>query len=122
MVTLYQFGLIMVILMISQLLQNIFNLPIPGTVLGMVILLGLMVFKVIPLKMVEKAADVLIKHLSVMFVPIGVGLMTVAYLLEGYILSLILIVGISLMVVMVTTGLTIQLLIRHMDKRREGSK
>lgn len=118
MTTLYQFGLIMVVLMVSQIIQTELNLPIPGTVLGMVILLGLMVFKIIPLKLVEKAADVLIRHLSIMFVPIGVGLMTVAYLMEGHILALFIVLGVSLVVVMVTTGLSVQILIRYMEGRR----
>ena len=122
MVTMYQFGLIMIILFISQTLQGLFDLPIPGTVLGMVILLLLLVFKIIPLKLVENAADVLIRHLSIMFVPIGVGLMSVAYLLEGYIFSIIVIVTISLVVVMVSTGLTIEYMMNRTDKNKKGAE
>lgn len=50
-------------------------LPIPGNVLGVVLLFTLLALGVVKLQHVELAADFLLKHLVFFFVPIAVGLM-----------------------------------------------
>lgn len=69
-------GLIILLLcqFLGELVVTGLNLPLPGTIMGMLILLlGLMLWQ--PLRnTVEPAAAVLIKHLTLLFFPIGVGL------------------------------------------------
>ncbi len=51
--------------------------PLPGPVVGLILLLGLLPFE--PLRRpVAAAADLLLAHLSLLFVPVGVGV--IAYL------------------------------------------
>ena len=70
------------------------NLPLPGNVLGMVILFVLLMTGVVSLKWVEVASSFLIKHLAFFFIPIAVGLMNfgLLFLQNGFSL-LIVIVG-----------------------------
>lgn len=59
---------------LSRLLKLGFNLPLPGPVLGMLALAGLLYWA--PLRRpVGAAADGLLAHLSLLFVPVGVGVM-----------------------------------------------
>jgi holin-like protein len=108
MTELKQFGIILLILWVGQTIQRIFGLALPGNVLGMLFLLILLTTGVLKLKQVEKITDVLLGHLSFLFVPSIVGVMTVAYLFEGNVTKIFVIVFISLVVVMITAGRTVQ--------------
>ncbi len=118
MTALKQLGLILLILWAGQTIQSIFSLSLPGNVLGMIILLLLLLTGILPLNLVEKISDVLLTHLTFLFLPTVVGIITVAHLLGDNLIWLMLILGASLVVVMVTTGLTVQWLVR----KREGKE
>ncbi|WP_127470749.1 CidA/LrgA family protein [Thiomicrorhabdus aquaedulcis] len=51
------------------------NLPIPGPVVGMLLFLLTLIIKKPLMQQVEKPAQMLLAHLSLLFVPAGVGLM-----------------------------------------------
>jgi holin-like protein len=51
------------------------HLPLPGNVVGMLLLLALLCFGVVPVRLVEQGAGLLTRHLAFFFVPIAVGLM-----------------------------------------------
>lgn len=51
------------------------NLPIPGNVLGMLLLFVLLLTGVIKLEYIQEAANFLLKHLVFFFIPVAVGLM-----------------------------------------------
>jgi len=53
------------------------HLPIPGPVLGMVLLFGYLSWRKPPMSAgVFKASDALLKHLQLLFIPAGVGIIT----------------------------------------------
>lgn len=111
--TLKQIGLISAILLISQMIQQIFHLPIPGTVLGMLLLLALLIFKVVKLGWVENGANVLLDHLSFLFVPSGVAVIKILDIFKGKIMILLIVIFTATITVMVVTGLTVQFLINR---------
>lgn len=102
------------ILWVGQTIQRIFGLALPGNVLGMLFLLILLNTGILKLKQVEKITDVLLGHLSFLFVPSIVGVMTVAYLFEGNVTKIFVIIFISLVVVMITAGRTVQWMLEKM--------
>ncbi len=51
------------------------DLPVPGPVLGMLILLAWLFWRRGPPESVARAADTLLGHLSLLFVPAGVGVL-----------------------------------------------
>ena len=86
---------------LSRLLKLGFNLPLPGPVLGMLALAGLLCWP--PLRRpVGTAADALLTHLSLLFVPVGVGVMVHGALIAqhgaGMLLALVLSTWIGLAV------------------------
>lgn len=65
------------------------NLPIPGPVMGMLLLLGTLVINGGVPELVRTPAEGLIQHLSLLFIPAGVGLMMHLNVLrqEGWIVA-----------------------------------
>lgn len=117
MTELKQLGIILLLLWIGQTLQGLFGLALPGNVLGMLLLLILLVSGVLKLNHVEKVTEVLLGHLSFLFVPSIVGVMTVAYLFKGNVVKIFIIIFVSLIVVMVTSGRTVQWMLQRKDKK-----
>lgn len=86
------------------------NLPLPGNVLGMVILFVLLMTGVVSLKWVEEASSFLIKHLAFFFIPIAVGLMNFGPLFLQNGISLLLVIAGSAAIGIYITGAVSQTL------------
>lgn len=99
-------------------IQLVFNLPIPGTVLGLILLFLALYFGIIKTEMIEDICDVLISHMSFLFVPAGVGLITSFELLKGKILSFAVIIIISTFVVWIVTAYVVKFLRKVCSKWR----
>ena len=87
------------------------HIPLPGGVLGMIILFLFLSAGIIKEEWLTAATTPLLKHLAFFFIPIAVELMQWGDLFQriGYLLFLPLVV--SLLVALVTTGGIVQLLI-----------
>ena len=105
-----EFGIIIGICFIGEFINYITPVAVPGNVLGMVILLTLLVTKVIKLEMIDAVANFLLKHLAFFFIPAGVGLLASIDIIKAQLIPIVLIIIISTVLVIATTGLTIQLL------------
>ena len=60
---------------IGEVLSYLLQLPVPGPVLGMVLLLGLVLLRPAMIDWLRPTSLELLKHLSLLFVPAGVGVM-----------------------------------------------
>lgn len=120
--TLRQLSIVLLILSVGQILQTKFNLFIPGTILGMMILLILLLTKVIKLKWIENITNVLLDHISIFFVPANVGVMVYLSQIKDVWAQILFIAIISTVVVMGVTGAVVQLIDRLMARsRKEGN-
>ena len=70
-----QLAVLWSIYLLSDYLVALADLPVPGNVLGVVILFSLLCIGIIRIEQVEQAADFLLKHLMFFFIPIVAGLM-----------------------------------------------
>jgi holin-like protein len=68
---------------IGEVLARGFALPLPGPVLGLMLLLVALRFPLVR-EPVGECADFLLSHLSLLFIPVGVGVMTHLALLSQY--------------------------------------
>jgi holin-like protein len=59
------------------------HLPVPGPVIGMLILFCALVWRPALLDQVQSTGDALLQHLSLLFVPAGVGIFVAAASLQG---------------------------------------
>lgn len=115
-----QFGIILGILLLSHMIQILFNLPIPAAVLGMFILLIFLLTGVVKLEMIADVSDFLLDHLTFIFIPAGVSVMTQFDLISGNWLSILFIVLLSTFMVIAVTGLVTQGLLKIKKTRAKG--
>lgn len=99
---------------IGELLARAFSLPFPGPVVGMLLLLLLALRWPAVRAPVAACAEFLLSHLSLLFVPVGVGVMTHLGLLGQYGLRMLMVIVLSTWV-----GLAVTALVLH--KKRESS-
>ena len=97
---------------LGELLSTGLNLPLPGSVIGMVLLLITLRFGLIKLTWVNEAAELLLKNLSMLFVPAGVGVMVYFDLIAKQWLPLTVATLLSTLAVLATTGLTAKFMSR----------
>ena len=105
-----QLGIILVICFIGEMLHKFLRIPVPGNVIGMMLLLIGLLSGIIKLSAIEEISEFLLNHLAFFFVPAGVGIISSLDIMKGNWISLLTIILISTVVVIVTTGITVQLL------------
>lgn len=105
-----EFGIIVGICFIGEFINYITPVAVPGNVLGMIILLALLATNVIKLEKIETVANFLLKHLALFFIPAGVGLLASIDIIRTQWFPIAIITIISTVLVIVTTGLSIQFL------------
>ena len=102
--------IILFVYMLGIIVQTIFNLPIPGTVLGLIFLFLGLYTKIIKVDMIEDICNTLISHMAFLFVPAGVGLMTSFNLIQGKVIAFSVIILVSTAVVWIVTAYVVKFL------------
>jgi putative effector of murein hydrolase LrgA (UPF0299 family) len=101
---------------------RVLGLPVPGPVVGMVILFALLAAKAPLPAMMQDTSDGILRHLSLLFVPAGVGLVNNLDRLGSDGLRLYVVVLISTVIALTTTALVFAGVARLMgDKDGERS-
>ncbi|KUH34847.1 effector of murein hydrolase LrgA [Thermococcus celericrescens] len=91
----------------------VLNLTIPGSVLGMLFLLGALLTGAIKLEWVEGEAELFVRNMSVMFIPPGVGIVTYLGLIKSQVVPISVALILSFLVTLVVTAKTVELLRRE---------
>ena len=99
----------------GEVLSRGLNLPFPGPVIGMMLLLAALRWRVVR-EPVSVCADFLLAHLSLLFVPVGVGVMTHLSLVSQYGIRILAVLVLSTLAGLVVTVLGLHLLQRRADK------
>jgi holin-like protein len=99
----------------GEVVSHLLGLPVPGPVVGMLLLfIALRTRDRIP-GPIGVAADALAKHLSLLFVPAGVGVMMYFGRLAGEWLPIVVALLVSTIVAMAAAALTFAALARRVD-------
>jgi holin-like protein len=80
------------------------GVPLPAGVLGLLLFLGALVTRVVKLKWVEETADLMVRHMLLLFVPLLAGLTVMGDVLRHDALALVASIVVSLVAVLLTTG------------------
>lgn len=105
-----QLALILGICYAGDLIHDFTDIPVPGNILGMLILLLLLCLKVVKLDQIREVSDFFLKRLSFFFLPPAIGLMLVGDDVKSQWPLLLFLCIVITVVTMVTTGWTVQLL------------
>jgi len=92
---------------LGELLSRGLSLPIPGPVIGMLLLLLALRWQTVRLP-VASCASYLLSHLSLLFVPVGVGVMTHLGLLAHYGLRMLVVIVLSTWAGLAATALVVR--------------
>lgn len=98
-------------------LQSWLSIPFPGSLIGMLLLLVCLISGVIPERIVDLGASYLLKHLSLLFVPIIAGVVVFPILFTRHGLILILITMFSTMMIIIVSGLVSQYFARKQERK-----
>ncbi len=117
-----QLMIILIFSFIGDVLNHIIPLPIPASIYGMCLLFIALCTKIIKLEQVEATTEFLLSIMLIFFVPASVGIMDTFFAYKSSMLSIIVIVVISTIIVMITTGLVSQFIIKLRNKKEKGAK
>lgn len=98
---------------LGEILNRIIKIPIPGSVIGMILLLTALLTGIIKLSQVEELSNFLLDHLAFFFIPAGVGLLSVLGVIRGSWYLILLVTFLTTIIVMSVTGLVVQFLKRR---------
>ena len=91
---------------IGEVLSRGFSLPLPGPVLGLILLVPALRFALVR-EPVAECADFLLSHLSLLFIPVGVGVMTHLALLSQYGGRMLVVIALSTWIGLAVTALVL---------------
>ena len=111
-----QFGIILAVTCVGEIMKYFIPLPIPGSIYGLILMFVLLLAKVIKVEHVKETGEFLIEIMPLMFIPAGVGLITSWSQLQPFLVLVITVV--STFVVMIVTGKVTDFLI----SKKEGKK
>jgi len=116
------FALLLVLQWFGGWLMARAHAPIPGSVVGMVLLAAGIQLRVIPRRLVRASAELLVRHLTLLYVPAGVGVLLYVGLLRREWLPIVGGALASLVTVLAVVGVTADRAERraHHDRADEG--
>ncbi|GAA0767553.1 CidA/LrgA family protein [Clostridium subterminale] len=107
-----QFGIILSITFIGEILKYIIPLPIPASIYGLILMLLILKSKIISLDQVKETGTFLIEIMPLMFIPAAVGLLVSWESLKDIYIPIIIITILTTVIVMTVTGKVTQLMIK----------
>ena len=113
-----QFGIILAVTCVGEIMKYFIPLPIPGSIYGLILMFVLLLTKVIKVEHVKETGEFLIEIMPLMFIPAGVGLINSWSQLQPFLVPLLVITVVSTFVVMIVTGKVTDFLI----SKKEGKK
>ncbi|MDR5588457.1 MULTISPECIES: CidA/LrgA family protein [Clostridium] len=114
--------IILIIYLLGEFLSSFFKLPIPGNILGMIILFLLLCFNVIKVDNISNVSDFLLDHLAFFFIPAGVGLMTSLNIIKSNWLKLLIVCLCTTIIIIASTGLIVQFISKKSKHQKRGSE
>lgn len=95
---------------LGEITTEILNLPIPGNVIGLILLSLTLLIGLIDLEDVEQEAEFFIDNMSILFIPPGVGIMLYFGLLKTELLPLAGALIFSFLITLILTGKAVEVL------------
>lgn len=115
-----QFGIILFLSFVGEVLHALLPLPIPASIYGIILLFFCLETKIIHVADVKETSAFLIEIMPVMFIPAAVGLMSSWELIRPALVPYAVITAVTTIAVMAVSGRTVQFMMGHRED--EGEK
>lgn len=116
---LVQIAALYVFYMVGNWVQEMLNLPIPGNLIGMFLLLVLLSLKVLPVKWFDLGAETLVAIMPFLLIPPTLGLMNYGAFFMSKGISLFITVVASTFLIIIVAGHTGQYLANRKEKETQ---
>ena len=87
-----QLMIIFMISLVGEGISSVFHLPVPGSIIGLVLLFLALQFKLLRLRHISMVGNFLVANMTILFLPPAVGIMDKFQVIAPYLLPIILIV------------------------------
>ena len=114
-----EFMLIFTINYVGMLLSKILHLPLPGTIVSLLLLFLMLQFKILKLEKIENAGNFLLLNMTIFFMPPTVKIIDSYELLEKDLFKIIVIIIVSTFLTMGITGKVVQLMIDFKERKEK---
>lgn len=111
-----QLMIIFAISLIGEAISALFNLPVLGSIIGLIILFLALHFKILRLRHVSMVGNFLLANMTILFLPAGVGIMDKFDAIAPYLLPIIIII----LGALVLNVIIIALVVHSIKNRYEG--
>lgn len=107
---------------LGDFISNITRIPVPGNILGMIMLFVLLCLKVVKLEDIKKTGTFLIDNMLLFILPSAVGIIATYYMVADKIVLYVLMNIITTILVFIVTAYSAQGLIKIREKRQAKSE
>ena len=87
-----QLMIIFMISLVGEGISSVFHLPVPGSIIGLVLLFLALHFKLLRLRHISMVGNFLLANMTILFLPPAVGIMDKFQVIAPYLLPIILII------------------------------
>lgn len=112
-----QFGVILLLSFVGEVLHVVLPLPIPASIYGIILLFCCLEFKIIPVSAVKETSVFLIEIMPVMFIPAAVGLTESWQMIKQDFVPYVVITVLTTFFVMAASGIVVQKMIRYAEQK-----
>lgn len=99
-----EIAVLYVFFLAGEFLQKQFHLPVPGSIVGLLLLFTMLLLKIVPVKLIENGSSFIMAYLPMFFIPATAGIMNHLDIFSGSGLLLISILVVSSIITMVVTA------------------
>lgn len=114
------FLLLLICLFIGNIISLLLPISIPGSIIGMILMLIFLTTNWIKLEQVEDISKILIAHMVIIFMPGTINLISIYPEIAPYLIKLLLIAAFTTILVIVATGFTVQKMIQIMEAKKNA--
>lgn len=119
---LLQIGIVALLVTISNIVSQHIAFPVPVSIIGILILLGLLLTKVLKLTHIEEVSDFFLKNMGFFFIAAGVSILGKYQEIESILLKFTVIVFVTTLITFAITGISVKMAIRLQNKWKGNVK
>ena len=82
-ITVIQIGVLYMLYIFGSIIQQLLHIPIPGSMIGMLLLFLLLMTGMVKEEWISRGANMLLSHLTLLFIPATVGIIDYVELFLG---------------------------------------
>lgn len=119
---LLQIGIVFLICLVGEWISAVLPFAFPGSVIAMILLFLLLLFKVLKVEHIEEKASFVLNNMAFFFIPAGVGVMEYFDILGAYLVPFLVICVVSTILTFAVTAWTVTGVMRlqeYIAKRKE---